>query len=222
MSESSGGCCFVLEGIDGSGTTTQLERLSVALEARGFRVHATREPTPGPVGRLLRLALERRLTGDAEEAVALDWAAMALLFAADRVDHVRRSIEPALRRGEIVLCDRYVLSSYLYQSATSPLGGGAVPWLRTINERALRPDATFVLSIDPDVAETRRRIRGGEPELFEASPLQRELARGYEDAESLLPGEFVRTFRADQPKEALTDELLAAALAVIGARAPQK
>lgn len=213
------GAFLVLEGIDGSGTTTQIELLARALEGRGFRVCATREPTPGPVGRLLREALGRKLVDSVSEApVALDWATLALLFAADRVDHVRRTIEPALARGEVVLSDRYVLSSYLYQSLTSPLGEAAIPWLREINAQALRPRATLVLGIDPDVAEARRRARGGDPELYEVSSLQRSLACGYDSAAELLPGEVVRTFRAESPKEVLAEEILSVALDLLADR----
>src|SRR6185369_8913434 len=102
----------VLEGIDGSGTTTQLGRLQAYLERRGRAVHPTREPSTGPVGRLLREILlgQHRLPGG-EPA---DGLAMALLFAADRRDHVRREIEPALGAGRDVVSDRYLLSSLAY------------------------------------------------------------------------------------------------------------
>src|SRR5690242_1367991 len=119
---------IVLEGIDGSGTTTQAARLAQTLQARGARVHATREPSTGPVGRLLRQALTGTLVAD-ERPVQLDFCTLALLFAADRMDHVRREIEPALARGEVVISDRYDLSSLIYQSETSPDAEQYLPWL---------------------------------------------------------------------------------------------
>ena len=76
---------IVLEGIDGSGTTTQLERLAARLRARGRRVVATREPTPGPIGLLLREILMGRHANP--DGTSMDGRAMALLFAADRRDH---------------------------------------------------------------------------------------------------------------------------------------
>src|SRR5688572_4731702 len=95
---------IALEGLDGSGTTTQAARLADALGARGRTVVRTQEPSHGPIGRLVREAL-RSLDAP------LDPDALALLFAADRRDHVASEIEPALARGHDVVCDRYVMSS---------------------------------------------------------------------------------------------------------------
>jgi dTMP kinase len=83
---------LVLEGIDGAGTTTQVARLAAALTADGIPVLTTREPSDGPVGVLLRQALARRVEG-------LSDAALALLFAADRVHHLAAEVEPALAEG---------------------------------------------------------------------------------------------------------------------------
>src|SRR5260221_11866499 len=104
-----------LEGIAGSGRTTQLERLVSHLDAGlGRRAHATREPSTGPVGRLLReLLLGQHALPDGAPA---DGHAMALLFAADRRDHLRREIEPALAAGTDVVSDRYLMSSLAYQA----------------------------------------------------------------------------------------------------------
>ncbi len=87
---------IVLEGIDGSRTTTQLERVAERLRARGRRVATTREPSPGPIGLLLREIL--RGTHANPDGTSQDGRAMALLFAADRRDHLRREIERALAR----------------------------------------------------------------------------------------------------------------------------
>lgn len=177
---------IVLEGIDGSGTTTQLGRLARTLDARGQRTCSTREPSAGPVGRLLRQALTGTL-GDERGPMQLDFCTMALLFAADRMDHLRREIEPALERDEIVLCDRYDLSSLIYQSETSPDPAAYLPWLVSLNARALRPDLTIVLAVDPGVALERRRARGGAAELFEVPELQVRLAARYAEAARFLP-----------------------------------
>ena len=105
---------IVLEGIDGSGTTTQLERAVACVAGLGHRATATREPSDGPVGHLLREALLGRLhMPDGEK---LDGRTMALLFAADRIDHLQREIEPQLAAGTSVLSDRYLLSSLAYQA----------------------------------------------------------------------------------------------------------
>lgn len=177
---------IVLEGIDGSGTTTQGQALVAAFERAGQRAHFTHEPSALPIGLLLR----RLIAGSADEARP-DWDGMALLFAADRVQHVAQEIGPLLARGVTVICDRYDLSSLAYQSATAADGAAALPWLRAINQRARRPDVTLVLDVDPAVAEGRRLARGGRPELFERRELQRRLATLYADAEQLVPGDTV-------------------------------
>ncbi|HYY53573.1 MAG TPA: dTMP kinase, partial [Myxococcales bacterium] len=107
---------IALEGLDGSGTTTQAERIASVLRAQGRRVLLTREPSDGPIGTLIRLALTGRL-GLPQRSGPLTEEALALLFAADRVDHLAAVIEPALERGELVVCDRYVLSSLAYQGS---------------------------------------------------------------------------------------------------------
>jgi len=179
MSPLARGRFIVLEGIDGSGTTTQAKRLAEALEARGTPTLLTCEPTDGPVGVLIRQALKRSLPAP------LDWSVMALLFAADRMDHVERVIAPALAAGKTVVSDRYVLSSLAYQSVTSPEGEGSLPWIREINARAPAPDLTIVLDVDDAVAAARRAARGGPPELFEVAEIQRRLGTVYARAEAL-------------------------------------
>jgi dTMP kinase len=183
---------IVLEGIDGSGTTTQARILVAAIEQAGTPARFTHEPSTGPLGRLLR----QLLTGG-EQGLSRSWDGMALLFAADRLDHVAREIEPALAAGTTVVCDRYDLSSIVYQSATAPEGESAVPWLQSINQRARRPDLTLVLDVDPEVAELRRTQRGEPAELFERRDLQRRLAEIYASAERLVPGDRLVHVRGD-------------------------
>jgi dTMP kinase len=184
---------IVLEGIDGAGTTTQAEMLAGALRRRGLPAHVTREPSDGPVGSLIRLILTHRvvvagLTGPH----APSWATMALLFAADRLDHLETEILPNLRDGVTVICDRYDLSSITYQSLTAPEGQEAdevVAWVRALNRRARRPDLTLVLDVDPAIAAKRRMQRASFTELYEDLELQRALASTYASAEQLVPGD---------------------------------
>ena len=180
---------IVLEGIDGAGTTTQTRRLAERLRQDGCQVVTTCEPSSGPVGNLIRQALERRLRLNGDKALELDWATLALLFAADRTDHVSRCIEPALQSGAHVICDRYDLSSCIYQSLTSPDPELALRWVQDLNRQVRRPDLTVVLDIDPDVAEIRRSKRGTEPELFERRGLQQRLAVAYRDGQSYVPND---------------------------------
>ena len=201
------GRLIVLEGMDGSGTTTQAALLSEWLIEKGFSVTSTREPTEGPVGRFLRSALRGELSDEQARSMTLDWAAMALLFAADRVDHVTRTVAPALARGEMVVSDRYDLSSLLYQSMTSPEGAQAVPWLRSINRLARRPDLTIVIDLSDDVAQARRALRGGKPELYEYAELQKKLSEGYVRAEDFVPGDVVRHVDGARPRAEVTDQI---------------
>lgn len=208
----------VLEGIDGSGTTTQVARLKAALEARGKQVHATREPSTGPVGRLLRQVLEGKV-GDDSGPIRLDFGTLALLFAADRMDHVARDIEPALARKEIVLCDRYDLSSLIYQSETAPDPAQALPWLTALNARAPRPDLTIVLHVDAAVALERRRARGGPEELFEVPELQTRLAARYAEAERYRPQDPIAVLDASAGVAEVEAAVLAKVLPLLGAPA---
>jgi dTMP kinase len=113
------------------------------------------------------------------------------LFAADRMDHLDSTIVPALREGKIVLSDRYDLSSLAYQSVTAPNGEKVVPWIRELNAAALRPDLTIVIDVPVEVAEERRRSRGGVEEMFESRDLQTRLCAVYGQAEALVPSDRV-------------------------------
>jgi len=157
----------VLEGIDGSGATTQAARLAASLRAAGHAVVSTREPSDGPLGVVLRQALTRRLVGLSDQA-------LALLFAADRLDHLASVVEPALAEGKVVVSDRYVLSSLAYQGMRLPLS-----WVETLNAAARPADLTLYLEVDPRTAARRRQGRGGAAELFDADEVQRAVARAY-------------------------------------------
>ncbi len=163
----------VLEGIDGAGTTTQAAALTAALKERGYRVLTTCEPSDGPIGSLIRQALVGRL-GLPGRRGPLSAGTLALLFAADRVDHLEAEVLPALRRGEVVICDRYLLSSLAYQGASLPMG-----WVEQANARAVAPDLTLFVEVAVKTASKRRSLRGGEPELFDADVKQRRIARQY-------------------------------------------
>jgi dTMP kinase len=189
-----------LEGLDGAGTTTQARLLAAGLAAAGRRVHLTAEPSGGPVGALIRQILTGRLTGGAGGGV--DPAALALLFAADRLDHVASEIEPMLARGVDVVTDRYTLSSLAYQALTT----GDPAWVAAVNGRAPAPDVTVFLRVRPGLALGRRRATGTPPELFERAAFQRRVAQGYRLA-------IGRLRRAGQRVEVLDGERPVAAVA---------
>ena len=207
---------IVLEGIDGSGTTTQLQCLAQRLRADGNAVVTTSEPTTGPVGQLLRQALEGNLGSDADGCAPFDWVTLALLFAADRANHAQSLINPTLSQGKLLLCDRYDLSSRIYQSVTAAEPQAALPWLCVLNERVPRPDLTLVLDIDPGLAEQRRSKRGAPPELFEQNQLQSKLALAYLEAESYVPNDRLKHVRGDLSISEVTDRLYAACIDSVG------
>ena len=187
MSNARKGRFVVLEGIDGAGTTTQVARLADRLRKEGaLPVRATREPSDGPIGALVRQVLTGRIV--APEGRAPGWATMALLFAADRMDHVESEIEPFLATGGAMISDRYDASSLAYQSVSSGSGGErAVEWIRSLNREALRPDLTIVLRLSADLAAERRSSRGEEAQLYEQNEMQRALAAFYGDLAKHMP-----------------------------------
>ena len=176
----------VLEGIDGSGTTTQVARLGERLRAQRVPVRTTREPSDGPIGTMVRQVLTGRIVNPGGRAPG--WATMALLFAADRMDHIEAEIEPFVASGGVIVSDRYDASSLAYQSVSSGTGGdAAVEWIRTLNAHCARPDLTIVLDLPADEAAVRRERRGEAAQLYEQNEVQRALAAFYKDLAGHLP-----------------------------------
>lgn len=138
------GLLITFEGGEGSGKSTQINKLKQYLEEQGREVLVTREPGGTPVGNSIREIL---LDPD------MDMSAMseALLLAADRAEHVRNVIGPALERGTIVISDRYIDSSLAYQGVGRRLGLEAVRNLNSWATGELWPDLTFYLEVPPEV-----------------------------------------------------------------------
>lgn len=137
------GCFVVFEGGEGAGKSTQEALLAEALAARGLAVVRTREPGGTPAGEAIRhVVLSPEFTG-------LDARAEALLFAAARGEHAARVIRPALDRGDVVICDRYLDSSVAYQGYARGLGPRRIRDLSLWATQELLPDLTVVLDIDP-------------------------------------------------------------------------
>ncbi len=204
-----GGRFVVLEGIDGAGTTTHTARLASALRAEGQRVRATREPSDGPIGSFIRQVLTGRVVTPA--GGPLGWETMALLFAADRMDHVQSEIAPFVESGGVLISDRYDASSLAYQSITSGMpAGDALAWIRTLNVHARRPDLTLVLDISPETAAARRARRGEAAQLYEQNEVQRALAAFYSDLPKHLPADRVVMIDAEGSVEEVGAAVLAA------------
>ncbi len=192
---------IVLEGLDGAGTTTQARMLGDALRRAGRRVHVTAEPSAGPGGALIRQILTRRVTGP--DGAGFDPAALALLFAADRLDHLATEVTPRLRDGVDVVSDRFTLSSLAYQGITT----GDMAWVDAINRRASVPDLTVFLRVPATVALRRRKAvtAAADREIFEVSAFQKRVADGYERAIAFLRAAGQRIVEVDgqAPPEAV-------------------
>ena len=135
----------------------------------------TAEPSGGPVGALVRQILTRRVGGPDG---GFDAAALALLFAADRLDHVAADIAPKLRAGIDVVSDRFTLSSLAYQGVTT----GDRAWVERVNALAAEPDVTIFLRVRAAVAFRRRQAVSVDREIFEVGPFQRKVAASYDRA----------------------------------------
>jgi dTMP kinase len=197
------GLFIVLEGPDGAGISTQTALLQSGLSSRDMRAIATKEPTQGPIGSVVRQALAHRLVYPPGEPVGDD--VMALLYAADRLDHIRADILPRLEVGIHVVCDRYRLSSYAYQGLT--LGQ---EWVRALNSRSVAPDLTFFIDVPPDVSQSRIKARGGHIELYESeerlSPVYANYLALIDDARK--NGERIITIDGSLAKDAVAAAIL--------------
>jgi dTMP kinase len=185
------GLFIVIEGVDGAGTTTQVAAVAAVLRQRRWAVRETREPSTGPIGALLRLCLTGRLVTPGQLGMrAPGWETMALMFAADRLDHIEAEISPLLEEGACVISDRYYHSSVAYQSLSASDQTAAIGWIRSINAQARKPDITLVLDVPADQAKARRRLRGG-TELYDEDTLQARLVDFYAQLEQHFPGERI-------------------------------
>jgi dTMP kinase len=194
---------IVLEGLDGAGTTTQSRRLVEHLRGRGKIAHLTREPSDGPIGRLIR----EMLTGHhALSEGRIGQSTFGLLFAADRLDHLQREVEPKLAAGTIVVSDRWYHSSLAYQGT-----GADRDWIATLNARARRPDLTIFLQVRPEIAAQRRVAAGRVQELFEDLQMQQEVDAGYRAtvAELTALGERIEMIDGELPPDAVFQQITA-------------
>lgn len=193
---------IVFEGLDGSGTTTQSASIAQRLREASHEVVHTYEPSEGPIGVMIRQGLRRRLT--LPQGEPLDHRSLALLFAADRIDHLRATVEPALARGAVVISDRYVHSSLAYQGATLDMR-----WVDAINAQARIADLVIWIDVPVDECLHRMQRRGGAEELFEnRRALEAVLAR-YEEAIAMRPERTIRIDGVGTP-DAIFERICAA------------
>jgi dTMP kinase len=157
------GFFICVEGLDGSGKTTQAKLLVKRLRTDNNAVY-TAEPSNSTIGKLLK----RKYLHDDERASRIF---EALLFAADRFEHVERAVLPALKKGKIVVSDRYVHSSLAYQGAE----GLDLKWIREINRHTLYPDIAIYIDVRPETALQRLKHRRSIMEKLETLQRVREI-----------------------------------------------
>jgi dTMP kinase len=183
------GFFICMEGLDGSGKSTQARILAERLQ-KNYNTVLTVEPSHGQIGTFIResyLYGERRLSSIVE----------ALLFAADRVDHVQNEILPALERGAIVVSDRYLYSSMAYQGAA----GLSLDWIDKINSHAIHPDLALFLDVKLETVMQRMKRKKSVMENLEN---QKKVLAIYNH---LVTAGNLRKIDGNKPKNQLADEI---------------
>jgi dTMP kinase len=200
------GLFISFEGGEGAGKSTQIRILADDLRARGLDVVVTREPGGSPGAEAVRHVL---LSGAAEPfGVRME----AMLFAAARNDHVEEVIRPALEKGSVVLCDRFLDSSRVYQGTTGNLEPDFIETLQRIAIDGNMPDMTLIFDISASAGLARARKRadeGATPDRFEKEELETHEKRreAYLDI-ALNEPRRCRIVNADQPQDKVTEDVL--------------
>jgi dTMP kinase len=214
------GLFIAFEGGEGMGKTTQARSIAIWLREQGYDVVTTHEPGATKIGMRLRaLLLDTSQVGMSSQAEAL-------LYAADRAEHVAKVIDPALRRGAVVITDRYIDSSLAYQGAGRGLPTADIARLNSWATDGRMPDLTVLLDMDPVVglsrharsadrleaepAEFHRRVRSGFVALARADPER------YLVLDATAPPDIVTELIKDRIRELLPDPVPGAAEAATG------
>ncbi len=193
------GAFICIEGLDGSGKTTQAKLLTKKLRKSHNAVY-TAEPSQGKIGAFIR---ERCLYGKKRLSSVVE----ALLFAADRIEHVENEILPALKQGKLVISDRYLYSSLAYQGAA----GLSLEWIEKINEYALKPDLAIFIDVDPKIAMQRLKPTKSVMENMETQQKVREIYLDF------VEKGFLSKIDGNQPKSEVAKELYSVVTKFLGA-----
>jgi dTMP kinase len=185
------GVFICIEGLDGCGKTTQAKLLVRRVRNSCDAIY-TAEPSRGKIGRFIR---KHCLHGDKRSSGIVE----ALLFAADRSEHVENTVLPALKKGQIVVSDRYVYSSLAYQGAT----GLDLGWIKRINEYAIRPDLAIFIDVEPETVVQRLKPKKSVMENLETQRKVREVYVGFVE-----DGELIRV-DGNKSKKQVADDIAA-------------
>jgi len=189
------GIFICVEGLDGCGKTTQTKLLVGRLRKKGYNVTYTAEPSRGKIGNFIKkycLHGVKRVSSIVE----------ALLFAADRFEHVEKEVIPALDEGKVVVSDRYVYSSLAYQGAA----GLDLEWIEKINEHAIRPALALFIDVEPETVIQRLKPRKSVMENLET---QRNVRKVY--VKFVEKGELVK-IDGNKSKQEVADDILTVVL----------
>jgi dTMP kinase len=191
------GFFICVEGLDGCGKTTQTKLLVSRLK-ESYSAFYTAEPTNGKIGRFIK---EYCLDADNRESSVVE----ALLFAADRFEHVLTEIAPAMNEGKLVMSDRYLYSSLAYQGSA----GLDLDWIKKINEHAVKPDLALFIDVEPEAVTQRLKPKRSVMENLETQRKVREVYLKFVEK-----GELVQV-NGNAPKEKVADEILQTVLSFL-------
>jgi dTMP kinase len=172
------GKLLAVEGLDGSGLSTQAVMLKNYLVAKGNNVLLTKEPTDGLIGGLIKAALRREWKTSNLE--------IQLLYAADRAHHLANEIEPAIKKGKIIITDRYILSALAYG-----LLDVNANYLKQLNSMFRRPDITFIVDTQPKICQQRIKKSRFSVEMFEDEQRLQLVRNNYLSLKNYYTGTFV-------------------------------
>lgn len=210
------GLFISFEGGEGAGKSTQIRLLAEALRSHGHDTLVTREPGGSPGAEAVRHVL---LSGAAE---MFGTRMEAILFAAARNDHVEEIIRPALGRGTIVLCDRFVDSSRVYQGVTGNLEPDFIEALQRVAVNGVMPDGTLILDLPAAIGLERARRRGAaapvqsEPDRFEKEEMETHEKRreAFLDIAAHDPARC-HVIDAQRPQQAIAEEILSIVIGML-------
>ena len=185
------GLFVCIEGLDGCGKTTQTKLLVRNLKRKGYDVLTTAEPSRGKIGQFIKKHL---LHGGKRSSSIVE----ALLFAADRIEHVESEVLPALEKGRHVVSDRYVYSSLAYQGAT----GLDLEWIRRLNKHAANPDLALFIDVAPTTVIKRLKAKRSVMENLKTQQKVREVYIKFADSGDLL------RIDGNRPEKEIADEIL--------------
>jgi dTMP kinase len=191
------GAFIVIEGLDGSGKTTQAKLLAAKLK-KSHNAVFTAEPSRGKIGKFIRNSI---LYDETRSLPSVE----ALLFAADRLEHVKNEVLPAMEQGHLVVSDRYLYSSLAYQGSA----GLSLDWIETINQHALKPDLALFIDVAPETVLMRLKRKKSVMETLETQQKVREVYLKYVQNGSLT------SINGNQPKKEVAKQVLAVVTAFL-------